>query len=321
LPAAVTALDPVLAKSERIGREELRRLLARRNAPGLVRFGVQLVLLVASAAATLRLVAAGHPAWIGSVVLCGVVLATFFPPLHEAGHRTAFRSERLNDAVAWIGAVLMLQAPSFFREFHWEHHRQTQNPERDPEIAPAPGLVDGWPRNPLTYLAVASGQHLMLGKLGFTLSSAVMPAARAWERLFPFVRPDLRARIAWESRLVALLLAAVLLVGLSFVPGFSQLLLAWPIAHVVLGLYLMPEHTGLPHDGTQLERTRSVRTNALVRWFMWNMPNHAEHHAYPGVPVHAVPGLHLLLAPELEHVSPGYLDFHAEALRRALGRA
>jgi fatty acid desaturase len=283
-----------------------------------LRLGVQVLLLVASAAATLRLAAAGNPAWIGSVSLCGVVLATFFPPLHEAGHGTAFRNGRLNEAVAWLGAVLMLQAPSFFREFHWEHHRQTQNPERDPEIAPAPALVDDWPRNPLAYLAVASGQLLMLGKLGFTLAAALVPTARIWQRLFPFVRPEVRARIAWESRLVALLLASVLLLGLRFVPGFASLLLAWPIAHLVLGLYLMPEHTGLPHDGTQLERTRSIRSNALVRWFMWNMPYHAEHHAYPGVPFHAVPRLHCSLASELPHVTRGYLAFHAEALRRAL---
>jgi fatty acid desaturase len=98
-----------------------------------------------------------------------------------------------------------------------------------------------------------------------------------------------------------------------------MVLLAWPLAHLLLGFYLMPEHTGLPAEGTQCERTRSVESNALVRWLMWNMPLHAVHHAQPGVPFHAVPELHRLFAPRLSHVTRGYLAFHGEALRRLVG--
>lgn len=42
----------------------------------------------------------------------GIALATLFPPLHEAGHRTAFASRRLNELVLWIRALAMLQAPT-----------------------------------------------------------------------------------------------------------------------------------------------------------------------------------------------------------------
>ena len=97
-------------------------------------------------------------------------------------------------------------------------------------------------------------------------------------------------------------------------------MLAWPIAHVLLGLFLMPEHTGLPNTGTQIERTRTIRSNALVRWWMWNMPYHAEHHAHPAVPFHALGQLHLRLALKLVNVTPGYLAFHREALTRAARR-
>ena len=51
---------------------------------------------------------------------------------------------------------------------------------------------------------------------------------------------------------------------------------------------------------------------------MWNMPYHAEHHAAPGVPYHALPALHEELKPRLEHVSLGYWAFHKEAAARAL---
>ena len=151
-----------------------------------------------------------------------------------------------------------------------------------------------------------------------SLAPALLPVSRGWDR-FPYVRPDRRRRIAWESRAFVVLLAIVTY-GVASTPGALTLVLAWPIAHVLLGLFLMPEHTGLPNTGTQIERTRTIRSNALVRWWMWNMPYHAEHHAHPAVPFHALGQLHQRLAPELVNVTPGYLAFHREALTRAARR-
>jgi fatty acid desaturase len=292
--------------------------MERRNAPAWARVAVQVPLFFGSAAATAWLAARGHPGWMGAVLLCGVSLVTFFPALHEAGHRTAFRSGPWNEGLVWLSALLMLQAPSFFREFHWQHHRATQSLEHDPELAAAPGLLAGWPRNLGHYLSRASGQGLLVGKALFTLSSAVLFTPAPWEKLFPFVRVDQRRRVQWESRLVIALWCALGLGGPGLLPGFGHVLLAWPIAHLLMGLFVMPEHAGLPLEGSQLQRTRTVRSNALVRFLMWNMPYHAEHHAYPAVPFHRLPELHRALGPEVEHVSSGYLAFHLLALRHAL---
>ncbi|MCA9638993.1 MAG: fatty acid desaturase, partial [Myxococcales bacterium] len=139
-----------------------------------------------------------------------------------------------------------------------------------------------------------------------------------WDRFAPYIRPERRARVAWESRLVAALIVVVVGVGPRVIPGLGHALLAWPFMHVLLGVFLMPEHTGLAHDGSQLRRTRTIYTSALVRFWMWNMPYHAEHHAHPAIPFHALPALHRELAPALCNVSRGYLGFHREALRRAL---
>lgn len=304
---------------EGLTRAQLDPLLAKRNGPGLVRIGVQLAVLGLAAWATLALAARGGFTFLAPVTVMGLALATLFPPLHEAGHRTAFASRGLNEAVLWICALAMLQAPTFFCEFHWQHHRHTQDRVVDPEIAAAPELLGPWPKDLLRYLALVCGVPLMLGKAMFTISCAVLPL-RARARLFPFIRESRQRRVAWESRMVVLVLAGGVIAGLRFVPHFAVLLLAWPIAHLVLGFYLMPEHTGLPHDGSQAHRTRTVVSNALVRWFMWNMPLHAIHHVHPSVPFHAVPRAHELLAPRLEHESRGYLAFHRQALAHALGR-
>jgi fatty acid desaturase len=276
-------------------------------------------LFVLLSLATVRLAAGGSALAFLAVFADGLVLLTFFASMHEAGHGTAFATPWLNRAATWISAVLMLQSPTFFREFHFEHHRRTSEPDGDPEISGAPRLLGPWPRNPLFYLAQASGQHLMVGKAMFTVLPAIVPTDAVFERYFPYIRGPLRRAVIRESRIVTLVLAGTCAAGLAFVPGFATLLMAWPIGHLALGLFVMPEHTGLATDGSQIHRTRSTRSNAFVRSAMWNMPWHAEHHGYPAVPFHALPELSRRIEPELENHASGYLAFHAEAIRRSFG--
>ena len=293
-------------------------LTERRDGPAALHLAIQVAATGAVLALTIALAASDHPLRWLAVTILGVCVLTFFPLLHEAGHSTAFASPRANEAGTWLGALLMLQAPSFFREFHWAHHRETQSRESDPEIANAPALLDDHPRDPFRYTFLVCGQFLMVGKLLFTIACAVLPTSMQGT-LFPFIRAERRSRVAWESRLALLVFAGVAGVCVAF-PAAAFALLAWPVAHVLLGFYLMPEHTGLPNDGTQVHRTRTVLTPTWVRWLMWNMPYHAEHHAHPGVPYHALPALHARMAPELEHVSQGYLAFHGDAMLRAVRR-
>ena len=76
--------------------------------------------------------------WVApAIVLHGAVLAFLFCPLHESIHRTAFASRWLNDLVAWICGALLMLPPGYFRLFHFAHHRFTQDPARDPELAVA----------------------------------------------------------------------------------------------------------------------------------------------------------------------------------------
>ena len=56
-----------------------------------------------------------------------------------------------------------------------------------------------------------------------------------------------------------------------------------------LRAYLLAEHARCPHVANMLENTRTTFTTALVRLIAWNMPFHAEHHAYPAVPFHKLP--------------------------------
>lgn len=312
-------MDENIDQTARLSREEMRALMARSDGPARVQFALQCAAFALLSLLTMHLAASGSMLRWPAVVASGAVLLTFFASMHEAGHGTAFASPRLNRLALWISAPLMLQAPTYFREFHFEHHRSTSDPLRDPEISGAPSILGPWHTNPLLYFAQAAGQHLMVGKALFTLSCALLPFDAALERLHPFVRAAHRRAVVRESILVSVLLVAAAWAGWQFVPGFRFWLLAWPIAHLGLGLFVMPEHTGLPTGGSQLHRTRSTTSNPALMRAMWNMSWHAEHHAFPAVPWHALPELGRRIAPEIEHRASGYLAFHAEALRRSLG--
>src|SRR6185295_12070873 len=75
----------------------------------------------------------------------GIVLIFLFAPLHETIHRTAFHSRALNDITAFIIGVLLMLPREYFRAFHFAHHRFTQDPARDPELAaPKPTNLRQW---------------------------------------------------------------------------------------------------------------------------------------------------------------------------------
>ncbi|MDG2335388.1 MAG: fatty acid desaturase [Myxococcota bacterium] len=292
--------------------------MLKKDGPGLARAAVTVVSFALSGWAAVHFYnQQSLAAWV-ALILCAVALVGFFPLMHETGHRTAFSSDFANSAGTWLGALPMLQSPSFFREMHLAHHRWTQDPERDPEISLAPDFFTDWAGNPLSYLVRVSGQPLMLGKLAFTLACAFFPYS-LWHPLFPFVGQDKRRRVAWESRLSALLIVGGGGLGLLLVPGFAFFLLAWPLAHLGLGIYLMAEHSGMAHQGSQFERTRTFLVHPGLSWLMWNMPYHAEHHAYPAIPFHTLPSLHQQSDPAELISAESLMAFHREAIRRCLG--
>ena len=53
-----------------------------------------------------------------------------------------------------------------------------------------------------------------------------------------------------------------------------------------------------------------------MRWLMWNMSWHTAHHAFPGVPFHALPALHREIETGLGRpvIVRGYLEAQAEIL-------
>lgn len=93
-----------------------------------------------------------------------------------------------------------------------------------------------------------------------------------------------------------------------------DLLLVWLLPLLrgapFLRVYLLAEHARCPHGSSMLDNTRTPLTTRLVRVLAWNMPYHAEHHAFPAVPFHKLPAFHAHAKAHITHLQPGYIGFH-----------
>jgi fatty acid desaturase len=292
-------------------RDLLDRLGPRRDGPGLLRLAAQVALGLASGALLVRAVEPWE--WALGLSLQAVVHLAFFATLHECVHRTAFRTDALNGAGAWLASLCQLMPPPLMKAFHFAHHRHTHDLAGDPELAGLPMLA-AWPRG-LLGLGNATGLGLLVGRVVLLLGAALGHPELLWSRLLPFVQPARRAGVVWSCRLLLLLHAVLVLLALRLEPRLLRLYLAVPLGHALLAVYVTCEHRGLPHVGSVVERTRTFDPGPVVRWVMWNMPYHAEHHAYPAVPFHALPALHAVLRPTLPHVTGGILGLYARGGR------
>ena len=114
-----------------LGREERAALLRRSDARGAAQLAAHLAAILVLGAC----IALGAPLWPLLLVPQGILIIFLFTALHECSHRTAFRTEWVNRAVAAVGGFLVLVPPEWFRCFHAAHHRFTHDPARDPELA------------------------------------------------------------------------------------------------------------------------------------------------------------------------------------------
>lgn len=286
----------------------LRALMARSDARGGARLAAHGALLLASGI----VVSATLGSWwlLPAVILHGAVLVLLFCGLHETVHRTAFRSRRINDAVAATLGFLVLVPANHFRAFHMDHHRFTQIPGKDPELAIAKPTTIG------AYVLVVLG-------VPFLRDQVLGIAARAAGRVADsFVSPHARPAIVREARIHVALYAAV---AGAIAAGWTAPLLYWAapllLCQPFLRLVLLAEHAGCPMRADMHVNTRTTFTNPFVRFVTWNMPCHIEHHLYPGVPFFALPRLRRATSEVLGTTARGYARFHLDYVRAlAAGR-
>ncbi|PDT70801.1 fatty acid desaturase [Bradyrhizobium ottawaense] len=229
----------------------------------------------------------------------GYVVAFLFMAVHETAHKTAFRSRSLNLVVGYLSGFLIGLPYEYYCLFHWDHHRYTQDPDKDPE------LIVGVKPISDTQLALAySGLLQVAGRLRLMLGHAATGRVTV-----PWIPENKRAVIVREARIYVAVY--VLLLALSLWFSSALLLWVWLVPLVIGQLFLRPylyaEHTGCERTRSAFQNTRTTYTAAVVKWFAWNMPYHVEHHAYPSIPFHALPKLNEIVDGEIVYRGRGYI--------------
>lgn len=266
---------------------------------------VQLVLHVGLIVLLALPVAFALPYWPAFLLPLGIALIFLFTALHESIHGTAFRSAWLNQMVAHVAGFIVLVPPAWFRYFHFAHHRHTHDEKLDPELmARKPDTV--W-----QYVKYLSGIPVWIA---LAKSLCVNALGRARE---DFVPDKAKSQVVREARITLGLYGVCLAASLLW---RNDILLRLWIVPLLLGqpflrAYLLAEHARCPHVANMLANTRTTFTTRFMRLLAWNMPYHAEHHAYPVVPFHKLPAFHEIATAHLKETEQGYVRFNRNFAR------
>jgi len=272
--------------------QDIRRLMVKDNARALRDTALWLGLMAVFAAIGIALWPSwwSAPAWLAYGVLYGSASDSRW---HECGHKTAFETAWMNEAVYQLASFLLMRNPVVWRASHVRHHTDTIVVGRDPEIVAMrpPDLV----RLVLNLVGLIDTLHLMRRML-----------LHASGRLHPeeetFVRPQDRPAVVRIARIwlaiYAAVIASTLVLG-SILPlmliGLPRLYGAWH--HVLTGVL---QHLGLAENVTDHRLdTRTVLMNPVSRFIYLNMNYHLEHHMFTMVPYYRLPELHELIKGDL----------------------
>ncbi len=290
-----------------VPRARLRELSRRSNLRGALQtLSVLGALAISTAVLALAAPRAALPLWavalVGAFLSQGVLLNCLYAGQHELSHWTVFEAKPLNDLVGHLFGALTLNPFLTDRWMHFAHHRATQDPARDPELM---GMA---PYDRSSYLWDLVGGGFWIRRVKAILGAA---AGRGLEEAW-WLDARQRRIVIWEAR-AHLALWAIAATG-SAALGTWDAALFWagPLL-VTKGIHQLQntgEHTAMPHAPDIFACTRTLLGPAPVNWLFWNMGYHAAHHAFPGVPFHALPRLHAeILSRRQEPVtSLGYIE-------------
>jgi fatty acid desaturase len=220
--------------------------------------------------------------------------------MHEAAHRTLFRSRRLNEWVGnWLGAY-----PSWsgevepYRRYHAVHHAHTGS-ERDPDLKLATAF-------PVT-------RRSLLRKIWRDLSGQT-----GWKQAKLLIQRDLgvgsrrnqrnrglkvgqRPDVGWH-KLAPIAITNGVIFGACWLAGHPAVYALWPLAwlttyRLALRVRSIAEHGMAEQGDDPFHNTRTILASWWARFFF--APNrvnyHLEHHLVMTIPHYHLPRFHRML--------------------------
>ncbi len=298
-----------------LSHEEIRALTRRSDARGAFAVGSTWA-VIAGALAALALVP--HPlVFTAAVVVIGGRQLALAILMHEAAHRTLFRSRFCNDVVTdWLCARPMWNDVTRYRAHHHRHHTQTGTPG-DPDLSlvtPYPTTRRSLARKLARDLLGVTGLKRMVGlalmDLGYLEYTVAGDAIR---------RPRMPARAHLGEglrHLPGVLSTNAALFAICAAAGHAWIYAAWAASYlttfsVFVRIRSLAEHACTELTDEPLLNTRTTRAGLLARMLVapLRVNYHLEHHLLVMVPYYRLPAMHRLLRDRgALPPTPGYLD-------------
>ena len=245
------------------------------------------------------------PIWVVIWCVQVVLLVGCASVAHYASHGTLYETRTANRLVGMAFYAPLLINYSCDQAYHRQHHAHTR--------------VDG-DAEPYfeAYAFHTYFLGLVFGGASFVLENWFNTLRTLIGRPPKFVRSSARRKkVSVDALFVIALVGALVALTIQW-PG--EVLRIWlaPFLLAILGgsyLIVLPEHFRCPRSTDTMRNTRTVRSNAVMRYFLFNGPMHTAHHAEPIVPFDRLPAVSRSLEPDIVHVSPSYTRFHVDVIR------
>ena len=294
-----------------VPRQEMRKLLERKDGPAIRDTLLWFALIIASGACGFML----WGTWwaILPFMIYGVLYAsTSDSRWHESGHGTAFKTDWMNNALYEIASFMVLRESTLWRWSHARHHSDTIIVGRDREIAVTR------PPNFGTLLLRFLGVNTTYDFFRSVLRHCTGRLTAEEKTYLPESDYD---KVFVRARIYALIYAGVIglaiytrsILPLMFIglPGFYGSWLQFIYGHT--------QHTGLAENvlDHRLD-SRTIYMNAINRYLYWEMNYHVEHHMFPLVPYHNLARLHALVKADMPRPYSGLLEAWREIIPAVL---
>ena len=280
----------------------LKELMKRRDLPG----WVNTILYFAVLLGTGFIAYLSWEKWwaIPAFFIYGTVYAFSNARWHEYGHRSVFKTRKLNDFFYQISSFIAYFEPVSWRWSHTHHHSRTihQGIDYEIQVTRPSNLMD-------LFLIDLFGikriyfefKKILLHSLGIMTPVAI-----------DCVPENERNKMIWTSRVFigikVLVIIWAFIIG-SFLP-IMFVVLPQLYGSPILQLTTMLQHGGLKADSwDHRESTRTVILNPIHGWLLYfNMQYHIEHHIFPQVPFYNLPKLHKAIKDQLPEPNKGFID-------------
>ncbi|MFT7144284.1 MAG: fatty acid desaturase [Alphaproteobacteria bacterium] len=245
----------------------------------------------------------GYLAW----PLMGVILSGNLAAAHDCLHCTQYKNRKLNHIFGIIWCMPLIMNFSIYRKYHLKHHRFTGVAGDSESREPFESLQE--------YLWTLTGysffRKFIIKQLNVFKGDYVEKASASQIQAIRF---DCFFILLW----------LFFVIFMTFSNWMMMLMIYWgplafyPMMLIIIGI---PEHYDCIDNSDVKKNTRSVSSNFLVRFFVWNSNFHAEHHYSPAVPTLNLKALHKELQGVFTYTEKSYFKFHKNLFLKLLNKS